>query len=128
MVAAAQAAALAQKYQQQSAAAAPAATPTSSADQAVVQQLSTNGFSSDLEKHISDYKKGRAELSTKTASKLQRYDEANGSLLQQLPPKALISYGLYGTFMNYEARARYVANVYTSAKEISTITRSLKNA
>lgn len=127
MVTAAKAVALAQKYQQQSAAEKAPSPAPSSGDEAVVPHLSSSGFTSELEKHISDYKKGRGELSEKTAGKVQRFDEANSALLQQFSPKALSSYGLYGTFMNYESRARYVSNVYSATKEISTITRSLKS-
>lgn len=129
MVRAAQAAALARQYQQPSTPGGETpSAPSPSSDQAVIADISTAGFSSELEKHLTDYRKGRAEMSKKTSGKLQKLDETNASLLQQLSPRALTQYGLYGTFMNYETRSRYVANVYSAARETASITRTLTEA
>ena len=96
-------------------------------DQAAINSLSGNYFSNQVEKHLSDYRRGRPGFSKDTAGKLQSVDEANGQLLRDIDPKALTNYGAYGSFMSYEKRARFVSNVYSSAKNIAQLKKSLKN-
>jgi hypothetical protein len=99
-----------------------------SADQAAIKSLSGNYFSNQVEKHLSDYRRGRPGFSKDTAGKLQVVDEANGQLLRDIDPKALTSYGAYGSFMSYEKRSRFVSNVYSSVKNISELKKTLNNA
>lgn len=103
-------------------------TEPASTDQATIESLSGNYFSNQVEKHLSDYRKGRGSLSKDTAGKLQSVDEANGQLLQDIDPKALTSYGAYASFMNYEKRARYVSNVYSAAKNIADLKKTLSKS
>lgn len=114
---------LAQKYAGQKAATTAASTPQTppSSNQASVTTLSGNQFNNEVEKHLTDYRRGQANLSKQTATKLQFADQKNAELLQDIDPKALSDYGTYGSFLSYEKRARYVSNVYSAAKNISDL-------
>lgn len=127
MVRAAQAAALAKQYTQTALDAVPqTVTPSDSANQAAVVSISEgNNFTTELEKHLADYRNGRGDLSKKTSYKIQRYDEEASSLLQGLNPKAFLAYSAYGSTMTYERRARFVSNVYTNAKNTASIGQQL---
>ena len=99
----------------------PSAPATS--DQAAVTSISGNQFNNEVEKHLTDYRRGQANLSKQTAGKLQVADQKNAELLQNIDPKALNDYGTYGSFLSYEKRARYVSNVYNAAKNITDLKR-----
>ena len=104
-------------------------SPTS-ANQAATSTISNsnNQFSAEVEKHLSDYRSGQAALSKQTAGKIQRADDANAQLLQEVDPKLLSNYGNYGSFMSYEKRARYVTNIYSSAQQIAKLKKAFEAA
>lgn len=129
MVVTANAVALARQYAQ-SAQSAPAGenSPRGDSDQAVIAEVAGNQFRSELEKHLSDYRHGRGELSKRTADTIGRLDESASSLIQGLDPHAYLNYSAYSSTMSYERRARFVSNVYASARHITLLQSTLKNA
>ena len=65
----------------------------------------------DVEKHLDDYKKGKANLSKETAAKLNSAeDEIFGSLLNT-DIEAQQKFGAYLTALSYDQRARFVENL-----------------
>jgi hypothetical protein len=103
------------------------ADSTSVNSEAAIRSLSSNELRSDVEKHLSDIRKRRGNLSRSTAFKIGDADDANAKILENSNPRALLSYGSYSSFMGYEARARFVTNVYNSIKSIGPLVQTRRN-
>lgn len=65
----------------------------------------------ELEKHISDYRKSKPELSADTARKLPRALNESAFQLAELNPLQSLNYNLFTTALSYSAKARYVKNI-----------------
>jgi hypothetical protein len=72
-----------------------------------IERIST----SDLEKHLSDYRKGRAGNSKKTAEKLPQANINSALQLSNINPRFSANYSLYSSGFSYSAKARYVKNI-----------------
>lgn len=83
------------------------AVPTA-AGEAVVLSLSKDVSVTELEKHLDDYRKGRAYLSGSTAGKLRDMHAENGEALSVHSPKSFNQYLAYSSGMDYEQRGRYI--------------------
>lgn len=65
----------------------------------------------DLEKHIDDYRKGRAYLSERTLPRINGLHNKNGNMLSGYSPDALLNYRSYTTMLSYSNRSRFVSGV-----------------
>lgn len=67
-----------------------------------------------LEKHLDDYRKGKARLSTDVAREVQQEGEASAVRLSTDNPSRALEYLSYQTAQPYTKRARYVRAISTS--------------
>jgi len=77
-------------------------------DDAVRVTLSHKPTLSDVQKHLDDYRKGRANQSKSIAHQLSGLDVENASLLAAGPPKLASLYLHYRTALDYEKSRQYV--------------------
>lgn len=62
---------------------------------------------SEVEKHVDDYRKGKGNLSERTAVRIAGQEDAAYQNLGTLDPTALTQFGAYSTAFSYSQRSRY---------------------
>ena len=75
----------------------------------------------NLEKHLSDVRQGKGNLSKNTSLELSTVDLSNASQLARQNPRAASLYGGYLSALPYEQRSRFVSNIYDANQNLSTL-------
>lgn len=84
-----------------------------------MDSVTSNRISSiELEKHLDDYKKGKAGNSKKTAQKLPKADISSYFEITNINPSYSKNYSSYISAFNYDSKARYVKNINDSIVQI----------
>jgi hypothetical protein len=85
------------------------------------QSLRGSLFSSKLEKHIDDVRRGNGNLSSDVAAAISAKAESTSQLLAQSDPKALKNYSGYLTLLGYDKKARFVNSLETTASTLASV-------
>ena len=75
----------------------------------------------ELEKHLSDYKKGRSYASKETAEKLGSIHYSSALEVSELNPDAGLQFSLFRSTLSYSAKARYTKNIDEAVRHIKKL-------
>lgn len=92
----------------------------------IVDSLSGVYFTNKLEKHITDYRAGKAELSREVGSQLERKREVTSTDFAYNDPKALSLYSGFLTILRYDRKARFINGV-SETQNFDGVLKSLKS-
>jgi hypothetical protein len=99
--------------------------PPSPAKNSIAKKTSSSAsFTSDVEKHLDDYRKGKAYLSEETSKELARQSQGASDILGSLSPEARSMYSGYLTGLSYERKSRFVQQAYEASENIASISQS----
>jgi len=100
------------------------ASPSSLQEPAAVVSLSGNSEVSNLEKHISDYKAGKGNLSQSYYGVLSKQRSETSGLLARSNPEASSLYSAYATIgLEYGQNARFTSGMNQTARHSAELFR-----
>lgn len=87
-----------------------------------LQRRSQNELIADVEKLVSDYRRGQPEFSRGTSLELQERGGDAAAILNRSNPQAGSLFQAVSTFLSYDQRARYFSAVSTAVENtLSTL-------
>ena len=78
------------------------------------ERRTQNQLISDVEKLVSDYRRGDEVRSRSTIQELGERSSASNSLLSRTDPRAASLYNSVSTFLSYDQKARFVSALSTA--------------